>query len=84
MLTLFAVNRCTDKPLELTADLRSFGVGRVAEHIVLTGDDLSAVNTEAQPDRVKPVQGEGAVLDGGIMTAMLPRQSWNVLRLQLQ
>lgn len=84
MLTLFAVNRCTDKPLELTADLRSFGTSRVVEHIVLTGDDLSAVNTEAQPDRVKPVQGEGATLDGGVLTAMLPRQSWNVLRLRLQ
>jgi alpha-N-arabinofuranosidase len=41
-----------DQVIEL--DLRSFQKARLVEHSVLKGNDLSAVNTIANPDRVKP------------------------------
>ncbi|MDR1279981.1 MAG: alpha-N-arabinofuranosidase [Opitutaceae bacterium] len=81
-VTLFALNRDRAKPMALSVDLRSFGECRVAEHIVLTGDDLAAVNTRADPDRIKPRTVSGGHVDGGILSATLPNQSWNVLRVK--
>jgi alpha-N-arabinofuranosidase len=80
-LCLFAVNRNTTETLPLTADLRGFGTLQVAEHSVLADDDLQAVNTAEDPDRVAPRRGTGARLDDGQLTVGLPPASWNVLRL---
>ena len=46
-LTIFAVNKSLDEDMEVSCDLRQFEGYKVAEHIVLTNDDLKAVNTEA-------------------------------------
>ena len=80
-VTLFAVNRDLNEDIELSADLRAFGNLRVAEHIVLHHDDVKAVNTEAAPDTVSPAQGAPGALDGGRLSVVLPRLSWNVIRL---
>ncbi|MBQ6173028.1 MAG: alpha-N-arabinofuranosidase [Clostridia bacterium] len=80
-VTIFAVSRSTDEATELTGDLRAFGDLRVAEHIVLTHSDVKAVNTEENPDNVAPVTVTGDTLEGGKLTAVLPPQSWNVIRL---
>ena len=80
-VTLFAVNRDLDEDIELSADLRAFGNLRVAEHIVLHHDDVKAVNTEDAPDTVSPAQGAPGTLDGGRLSVVLPRLSWNVIRL---
>ena len=80
-VTLFAVNRDLDEDIELSADLRAFGDLRVAEHIVLHHDDVKAVNTEDAPDTVSPAQGAPGTLDGGRLSVVLPRLSWNVIRL---
>ena len=80
-VTIFAVNRDMAEDIELTCDLRGFGELQLAEHILLHHDDVKAVNTEANPDNVKPVQGKGGVIDGGKLTMMLPSLSWNVIRL---
>ena len=80
-ITLFAVNRDLNEDIELSADLRAFGDLRVAEHIVLHHDDLKAVNTEDAPDTVSPAQGAPGTLDGGRLSVVLPRLSWNVIRL---
>jgi len=53
----------------------------VAEHSVLHHDDVHAVNTEAAPDTVVPVKGDGGALDGGRLQITLPALSWNVIRL---
>jgi alpha-N-arabinofuranosidase len=68
-------------PLEV--DLRSFGSVRVLEHIVLEHDDLKATNTAANPNNVKPHNGGNASADGSKLTALLPRASWNVIRLKV-
>lgn len=80
-VTLFVVNRDLKEDVELTADLRAFGSMKISEHILLHHDDVHAVNTEVDPDQVKPVAGPGGVMDGGHLTVKLPALSWNVIRL---
>jgi alpha-N-arabinofuranosidase len=79
-LTVFAVNRSAGAlPLELV--LRELDGVELAEHIVLTDDDLDATNTPEHPDRVTPTPGPGGTVEGGSLRAQLPPRSWNVLRL---
>ena len=80
-VTLFAVNRDTDNPLALEGDLRGLGMSRVVEHIVMECDDLKAINSAADPNRVAPHSKGSAKIDGGRLIAQLPKLSWNVIRL---
>ena len=80
-VTLFAVNRSLEEPLQIAADARDFSGYRVVEHITLTSDDLQAVNTQADPDCVTPQTNGDARLEGGSLSASLPKASWNVIRL---
>ena len=80
-VTIFAVNRDMEEDIELTCDLRGFGDLKLGEHILLHHDDVKAVNTEANPNNVAPVQGKGGVIDGGKLTIVLPKLSWNVIKL---
>jgi len=79
-VTIFAVNRSLEEAMELECDVRSFEGYRVIEHIVLENDDLKAVNT-AQEEKVKPHSCGNAKADAGVVSALLPKQSWNVIRL---
>ncbi len=80
-VTIFAVNRDMEQAVELTCDLRAFGGLRLAGHILLHHDDVKAVNTEADPDRVSPVTLRDGALEGGRLEMTLPALSWNVIRL---
>jgi len=80
-LTIFAVNRSMDEDITLACDLRAFGDLKPVEHIVLHHDDVKAVNTETDPEQVKPVKGRNGKIDGGKMNVKLPALSWNVIRL---
>ena len=80
-LTIFALNRDMEEDAELTCDLRAFEGFKVSEHIVLHHDDVKAVNTETNPGCVAPVNGDAGKLDGGTYTVVLPKLSWNVIRL---
>ena len=77
-VTIFAVNRDLNEDAELTCDLRSFGEFKSAAHSVLHHDDVKAVNTESDPDQVKPVDVKIDLKDGRVI---LPAASWNVIRL---
>lgn len=79
-VTLFAVNRSQDGPLVLDGDLRFLDGYRVEEHIVLEHRDPKAANTADAPDAVVPHGRGDASLEGGALTATLPRLSWNVIR----
>jgi alpha-L-arabinofuranosidase len=79
-VTIFAVNRGTKEPLELSAELRGFGRLAVAEHLLLNHSDLKAVNAPGS-EKVKPRSNGGARLDGPVLSAQLPGPSWNVIRL---
>ncbi len=79
-ISIFAVNRTLDKDVELEADIRSFGDYKVREHIVLEHDDLKAVNT-ALGEQVAPKIVQQSKVEDGVLTGLLHRASWNVIRL---
>jgi alpha-N-arabinofuranosidase len=79
-LTVFAVNRGAEA-LSLEAALRDFDELAVAEHLVLTGDELTDSNNAEQPERVLPRTLTGARVEDERLRAELPPRSWNVLRL---
>jgi alpha-L-arabinofuranosidase len=80
-LTLFAVNRNQGEDLQLSADLRAFPGYRVQQHLALRCDDPLAENTLAHPNRVAPAEVKVAAQDNGRLSVVLPRLSWNVIRL---
>ena len=81
-ITLFAVNRNLTEAIPVEFTLRGFGAYRLVEHIAMECDDLKAVNTPLEPDRVKPHVRIGSVEDsgGGAFTVGLNPASWNVVR----
>lgn len=83
-VTIFAVNRHLEDSLPLEVDLRSFDAFTIIEHIVLESDDLKAVNTAANPNRVVPHYRGNAEVSGSIVNASLAKASWNVIRLKLK
>jgi len=78
-VAVFAVNRDTTKPLELTVDVRPLGATRVIEQRVLADADHTARNTMDDPHRVAPVSRDTARLDAGRLVVELPPVSWNVI-----
>ncbi len=76
-VTIFAVNRDLQEPVALELDMRSFGGMTPVMHTVLHHDDMKAINTEENPDEVKPVSVPVVIEDGRIL---LPAASWNVIR----
>ena len=83
-LTLFAVNRSQDESLHVAADVRSLPGYRVVEHIVLEHDDPKAHNSAECPDQVSPHNLGDAMLQDGCLNAVLPKLSWNVIRMAKQ
>lgn len=79
-VTVFAVNRDLKNDVEMTADVRSFEGYRVLEHIVLEHEDLKAENGPLSQN-VAPKQTNQSVLENGMMTSVLHKASWNVIRL---
>ncbi|NBD22270.1 arabinosylfuranosidase ArfA [Paenibacillus glycinis] len=80
-LTIFAVNRDLKEALEVEADLRQFAGYRIAGHLVLDDPDPKARNTAARPLRVAPHAGGDSELRDGRLRTILPKLSWNVIRL---
>ncbi len=80
-LTIFAVNRNLEEDVVLTTDVRSFDDYRLAEHIVLENPDLKAVNSSAKENVAPEQANEQSSLDGGKLTSMLHKASWNVIRM---
>jgi alpha-N-arabinofuranosidase len=80
-VTLFMLNRNLEEPLALEAELRRFGGLRVTEATVLRHDDLKAVNTRDEPERVGLAPLEGVTWTDGQLRASLPPASWCMIRL---
>jgi len=80
-VTILAVNRHLEEGMLLEGDLRDFTDYKIAEHIVLENDDVYAVNTESNPNNVVPHNKGTAAIDNGHLSAILPKLSWNVIRL---
>ncbi|OON82895.1 arabinosylfuranosidase ArfA [Streptomyces tsukubensis] len=80
-ISLFAVNRDRTRPMTLETSLKAFPGVRLVEHLVLADDDPTAVNTEAEPDRVAPRTVVPTRPTDGVLTTELAPSSWNLLRL---
>jgi alpha-N-arabinofuranosidase len=80
-VTLFAVNRNAREELVIEGKLAGFDGYRVREHIVLAHADPKAANTKANPANVTPRSISTTSVDKGVLRAVLPRLSWNVIRL---
>lgn len=81
-LTIFAINRHLQEPLPMEAVLRGLGSYRPIEHIVYASEDPAAGNTENDPNRVVPYSKQDVKVDGETVHVLLPKASWNVIRLQ--
>ena len=53
----------------------------MVEHLVLQHNDPKATNTAKHPTNVAPHDGGDAAVLNGRLTAILPRLSWNVIRM---
>ncbi len=82
-LTVFAVNRSLEDSIDLEINLRDFKGAALLEHIVLEHDDLKAVNTGTESEKVKPHCNGITKRNGDIATATLNKHSWNVIRFQV-
>jgi alpha-N-arabinofuranosidase len=77
-LVLFVVNRDRHGPCALEVTLPE-GL-RPVEHLELTDDDLSAINSADAPDRVTPRPGTGLTQEGRLASLNLPPVSWSIVR----
>lgn len=83
MLTLFALNRhlTEEMPLRVAADgFKDLAVERAMQ---LRHDDLKAINSKANPDKVKPGSLTGVRIEGSTVHATLAPASWNVIRVKV-
>jgi alpha-N-arabinofuranosidase len=80
-VNLLLLNRHLSEAMPIEVSASAFGALEVADATTLHDDDLTAVNTKAQPDRVRPTRLSGPSVQEGVLTATLPPASWSVIRL---
>lgn len=80
-LTIFLVNKDLKEDMELSCDLRQFVDYTKVEHVVLSHEDMKAVNTEANPEKVIPVMANTLKMEAGRLTGVIGKHSWNMIRL---
>lgn len=81
-ITVFAVNRDTENDLLVEYKLDGFEGYKVLENIVYSSDDPFIGNTPEKPDNVVPKIANNAKIDGNILEVLMPKFSWNVVRLK--
>jgi alpha-N-arabinofuranosidase len=81
-LVVFAVNKDLEEDMTVTTELRQFADYHIEEHVVLHDEDLFAVNSEENPNRIVPMASQDSAVENGILTATLKHKSWNMIRLR--
>ena len=81
-VAVFVVNRHPSESVAFSTDVRCFGAAELVEATVLGGEDLYAVNTMEDPDRVVPKAFDSAKVVDGALEAELPPASWSMFVLQ--
>jgi alpha-N-arabinofuranosidase len=79
---IFVVNKNLEEDMEVTCDLRQFEGYKLVSHTEVHDEDLSAVNTVADPCRIAPKESGASKLENGVLTTVLKHKSWNVIRLK--
>lgn len=82
-VVVFAVNRNTEKDIEVQLDLRSFSESQVIEYSVLESEDYQAVNGTST-EKITPRRKDAYTLESGEFQTVLKRVSWNVIRFQVK
>ena len=80
-LVIFAVNKDLKEDIILSMDLRQFAAFRVIEHVTMQDEDLYAVNTEENPNRIIPAICTESGVENNSLKAVLKHKSWNMIRL---
>ena len=80
-LVIFAVNKDLKEDITLSMDLRQFATFRVIEHVTMQDEDLYAVNTEENPNRIIPAICTESGVENNSLKAVLKHKSWNMIRL---
>lgn len=80
-LNLFVLNRALDQQTHLHIDARGFESLRPIEALSLHDKDLYAVNTKAEPDRVRPATLHSVTATATGLQIVLPPASWSLIRL---
>jgi alpha-N-arabinofuranosidase len=83
-LSIFAVNRNKEEELLLEGGLAGFGHWDLVEHLLLVHEDPKATNTKENPSRVVPRRTERSGTGNKSLEVVLPKLSWNVIRLRSQ
>ena len=82
-VAVFVVNRHPEAAVELSLDLRSVPPVSVESALVMSDEDVHAVNTSSQPHRVRPAPLPDTGLDGTSLKTLLPPVSWAMIRLEM-
>ena len=82
-VAVFVVNRHPSEPVSFSFDLSAFGSVELAEATMICDEDLFAVNTMEDPDRVAPRPHSSAQVVRTALEAELPRASWSMFVLQV-
>ena len=80
-LILLAVNRDLEEDMEVTCRISQFEGYERVEHLVMSHEDMKAENTEAEPYNVIPAQCSYTKIENGIMTSLIKKHSWNLIRI---
>lgn len=80
-LIIFAVNKDLKEDITLSMDLRQFAAFRLIEHVTMQDEDLYAVNTEENPNRIIPANCAESSVENNSLKAVLKHKSWNMIRL---
>ena len=80
-LTIFAVNRDFEEEIELDVKLIDFVGYKPFEYSVMSGYDLTEINTNCSSP-VVPVNAPLPSINNGHLKVLLPSLSWNVIRLK--
>jgi alpha-L-arabinofuranosidase len=82
-LTLFALNRSLTEEMPLRVTTEGFSDLQLGQALQLHDSDLKAVNSKAEPDRVRPSRIAEVRAEGSSLYATLLPASWNVIRAKL-
>ncbi|MEL4320029.1 alpha-N-arabinofuranosidase [Leifsonia sp. YIM 134122] len=78
---VFLVNRSQTEAITVTVDIGGLGAVDILETHTLADDDLTAVNTLQDPERVGVHANESAAIDGRELAITLPPVSWTAISL---
>jgi len=83
-MTIFAVNKDTKYTLDVHCNIKGFIDCKLIEHIVLQNDDVKMINSKDHPFKVVPQFKKDVVVEKGCVNVLLPKLSWNVIRLSIK